>query len=301
MKFPKFLPDGGTIGFVAPSFGCATSPYQETFEHAQKRFTELGYRLDLGPNCYESSGVGISNTPEKCAQELMEYYVKSDNDCLISCGGGELMCEILPYMDFDRLAKADPKWYMGYSDNTNMTYLLATLADTASIYGPCAGAFGMELWHPAISDAFHLLTGRTQTVSGYPLWEKEALKDETITPIPQNEEEASYASMLSKKDSLIDWNKTAQQVHNQVRGLSPWPVANTMYHGKQLKIHQTLVSPEKRGNPGDVIEKNNKFFVCCGDGAVELVTVQYEGGKRMSAKDFFRGRPLKESENLLIQ
>ena len=54
-------------------------------------------------------------------------------------------------------------------------------------------------------------------------------------------------------------------------------------------------------NPGDVIEKNNKFFVCCGDGAVELVTVQYEGGKRMSAKDFFRGRPLKESENLLIQ
>ena len=59
MKFPKFLPDGGTIGFVAPSFGCATSPYQETFEHAQKRFTELGYRLDLGPNCYESSGVGI--------------------------------------------------------------------------------------------------------------------------------------------------------------------------------------------------------------------------------------------------
>ena len=57
MKFPKFLPDGGTIGFVAPSFGCATSPYQETFEHAQKRFIELGYRLDLGPNCYESSGV----------------------------------------------------------------------------------------------------------------------------------------------------------------------------------------------------------------------------------------------------
>lgn len=72
MKFPKFLPDGGTIGFVAPSFGCATSPYQETFEHAQKRFTELGYRLDLGPNCYESSGVGISNTPEKCAQELIK-------------------------------------------------------------------------------------------------------------------------------------------------------------------------------------------------------------------------------------
>lgn len=65
-EISQILPDGGTIGFVAPSFGCATSPYQETFEHAQKRFTELGYRLDLGPNCYESSGIGIgiSNTPE---------------------------------------------------------------------------------------------------------------------------------------------------------------------------------------------------------------------------------------------
>lgn len=184
MKFPKFLPDGGTIGFVAPSFGCATSPYVETFESAQKKFTDLGYRLDPGPNCYESSGVGISSTPQKCAQELMDYYLKPDNDVLISCGGGELMCEILPYMDFDRLSKADPKWYMGYSDNTNMTYLLATLADTASIYGPCAGAFGMEPWHPSIFDAFRLLTGRTHTVSGYPLWEKESVKDETNPLVP---------------------------------------------------------------------------------------------------------------------
>ena len=62
-----------------------------------------------------------------------------------------------------------------------------------------------------------------------------------------------------------------------------------------------MVSSKEHGNPGDVIEKNSKFFVCCGDGAVELVTVQYEGGKRMSAKDFFRGRPLKENENLLTQ
>ena len=132
----------------------------------------------------------------------------------------------------------------------------------------------------------------------------EALKDETITPIPQNEEEASYASMLSKKDSPIDWNKTASEVDCFVRGLRPWPTSFTIlnvYHGKQLKIHQTLVASKEHGNPGDIIEKNNKFFVCCGDGAVELVTVQYEGGKRMSARDFFRGRPLKENENLLTQ
>ena len=127
----------------------------------------------------------------------------------------------------------------------------------------------------------------------------EALENGTITPVPQKDEQASYAGMLSKKDSPIDWNKTARQVHNQVRGLSPWPVANTMYHGKQLKIHQTLVYHNEQGKPGDMIEKNNRFLVYCAQGAVELVTVQYEGGKKMDAKEFFRGRPINENENLL--
>ena len=102
MKYPKFLQENGTIGFVAPSFGCNTEPYRTAFENAQRKWTERGYRLDLGPNCYEGSGIGISNTPELCAKELMEYYQSGRNDCLISCGGGELMCEILDFVDFDR-------------------------------------------------------------------------------------------------------------------------------------------------------------------------------------------------------
>ena len=71
------------------------------------------------------------------------------------------MCEILPYVDFERLAQAEPKWFMGYSDNTNLTYLLATLADTASVYGPCASSFGMEPWHEALWDAFGILAGKS--------------------------------------------------------------------------------------------------------------------------------------------
>ena len=89
------------------------------------------------------------------------------------------MCEILDHVDFERIRNAAPKWFMGYSDNTNMTYPLATLADTASIYGPCAAAFGMEPWHPALHDALGILTGQVSGVSGYDLWEKESLKDET--------------------------------------------------------------------------------------------------------------------------
>lgn len=142
MRYPDFLKEKGCIGLVAPSFGCNIEPYRTAFENAGRKWKERGYRLDLGPNCYEGVGIGISNTPEKCGQELTDYYLKKENDCLISCGGGELMCEILEHVDFEAIKKANPKWYMGYSDNTNMTFLLTTLCDTASVYGPCAAEIG---------------------------------------------------------------------------------------------------------------------------------------------------------------
>ena len=138
----------------------------------------MGHKSDLGPNCYASDGIGISNTPEACGAELTEYYCSDKNDILISCGGGELMCEILDKVDFDKIRKAKSKWYMGFSDNTNMTFLLTTLCDTASVYGPCAAAFGMEPWHENLWDAYHLLRGQQNSVHGYALWEKDSKKDE---------------------------------------------------------------------------------------------------------------------------
>lgn len=186
MRYPKNLPEHGTIGFVAPSFGCNIEPYRSGFENAQKKFREFGHELLLGPNCYAGSGIGISNTPRACGAELTEYYCSDKSDVLISCGGGELMCETLEYTDFSKIAAAEPKWYMGFSDNTNMTYLLATLCDTASIYGPCAAAFGMEPWHESLTDAYELLRGRKQTVRGYELWEREGKKDEEHPLEPYN-------------------------------------------------------------------------------------------------------------------
>ena len=186
MRYPEFLKKNGTIGFVAPSFGCSIEPYRSAFENAKKKWEAAGYHLDLGPNCYADDGVGISNTPEKCGEELTAYYISEKNDCLISCGGGELMCEILNYVDFEAVKKAKPKWYMGYSDNTNMTFLLTTLCDTASIYGPCAASFGMEPWHPSITDAFDLLKGEKLSFESYGMWEKESLKDEEHPLLPYN-------------------------------------------------------------------------------------------------------------------
>ncbi len=178
MRYPAFLPDGGTIGFLAPSFGCATEPYKTAFLHALKRFEALGFRVRLGPNCFKAEGIGISASPRECGEELNHSFSDPDSDVLISCGGGELMCEILPYVDFDRIAALPSKWYMGYSDNTHYTFLAATLADTASIYGPCASAFGMEPWDESLEDAFALLRGKKLEFREYPLWQLDSLRDE---------------------------------------------------------------------------------------------------------------------------
>ena len=186
MKYPKFLQKNGTIGFVAPSFGCSIEPYHTAFLNAIKKWEEQGYQTHLGPNCFASEGIGISNKPELCGKELNEWYCSKENDVLISCGGGELMCEVVPYMDFEAMKQAEPKWYMGFSDNTNFTFLSPILLDTAAIYGPCAAAFGMEPWHASIQDAWDLLCGEKDYVDGYELWEREGLKDEEHPLLPYN-------------------------------------------------------------------------------------------------------------------
>lgn len=186
MRYPEFLKENGTIGFVAPSFGCATEPYYTAFRHALGRFEKMGYKTCLGPNCFVEKGVGISNEPGLCGAELNEAYCGSDSDVIISCGGGELMCEVVPYIDFAAIARAKPKWYMGFSDNTNFTFLSTTICDTAAIYGPCASAFGMEPWHASLQDAFDLLCGRKDTFSNYDRWERESNKTEETPLVPYN-------------------------------------------------------------------------------------------------------------------
>jgi muramoyltetrapeptide carboxypeptidase LdcA involved in peptidoglycan recycling len=186
MRYPAFLQEKGTIGFAAPSFGCGREPYYTAFQNALAKFERMGYGTQLGPNCLVEKGIGISNTPQLCADELMDIYLSSENDAVISCGGGELMCETISGVDFEAIAQAPPKWYMGYSDNTNFTFLSATLCDTAAIYGPCAASFGMEPWDASIQDAFDLLCGRLDKVYSYGKWERESLKDPEHPLVPYN-------------------------------------------------------------------------------------------------------------------
>ena len=109
---------------------------------------------------------------------------------------------------------------------------------------------------------------------------------------PQDETKISFAPMLNKSMCPIDWTKSAQQVHDHVRGLHPWPVATATIGGTFFKIHQTVVC-EGSGAPGQILELTKTGLkIACGEGAVEIRQLQAEGGKRMAAPDYFRGHPL---------
>ena len=113
-----------------------------------------------------------------------------------------------------------------------------------------------------------------------------------VPATPQDPAKVSFAPMLEKTMCPIDWTKTAQQVHDHVRGLHPWPVATMQLQGKLFKVHETRVVPGS-GQPGQILGLTKTGLVmACGQGAVEIRSLQAEGGKRMAAPDYFRGHPL---------
>lgn len=114
-----------------------------------------------------------------------------------------------------------------------------------------------------------------------------------LQPQPQPAGDFGYAAMITKALSPIDWSRSAADIHNQVRGLQTWPVAETVWQGKQLKIHQTRKSDRLGGKAGEVIENNKCLLVSCGDGkCLEILELQLEGKKRMTATAFLQGAPL---------
>ena len=120
----------------------------------------------------------------------------------------------------------------------------------------------------------------------------EGLQEGKIVPIPQDDAQSCYVSMLSRELSPVDWSRTAAEIHNQVRGLFPWPAAETVCEGKRLKLFRTKIAADQPGLAGTASVYDGEFTVCCGNGtALKLLEVQPENGKRMNGKDFLRGHP----------
>jgi len=122
-----------------------------------------------------------------------------------------------------------------------------------------------------------------------------ALERGTLDPKPQPAQGVTYAEKISKDETRIDWTRPWKQVHDHIRGLSPFPGAWCEVGGARVKVLRSTKG-EGSGAPGTVLD--DQLTIACGDGAVRLVQVQRAGGKPMSAEDFLRGAAVRKGTQL---
>ena len=120
--------------------------------------------------------------------------------------------------------------------------------------------------------------------------------DGKIVPRPQNESEATYARKITKEDGLLDWRAPARQLGNRIRAFTPWPGAFTypaVEPKRLLKLWKVAVEDNRSGPPGQILQASSAgILVACGQGALRVLELQSEGGRRMTAAQFLPGHPL---------
>ncbi|MBL8045298.1 MAG: methionyl-tRNA formyltransferase [Anaerolineales bacterium] len=111
----------------------------------------------------------------------------------------------------------------------------------------------------------------------------------TLTPTPQNDEQATYAPQLKKEDGHLNFAQTAEVLERRVRAFTPWPGTFALWNGQPVKILKTSLAPDMRGEPGTVAQTPRGVAVACGTGGLLLEVIQPAGKKPMPAADFARG------------
>ncbi len=117
------------------------------------------------------------------------------------------------------------------------------------------------------------------------------LESGEATPVPQPAEGASVAPKIRPEDLWIPWHKTATEVHNHIRALSPYPGARTLHGNTLIKIYRSRVV-EGQGEPGEIVEAGKRLVVACGEGAIEVLELQQPGRRRLPAQEFLKGYSL---------
>lgn len=121
----------------------------------------------------------------------------------------------------------------------------------------------------------------------------------SIQPQPQDHSQASYAPLLKKEDGRIDWSNPAQQIHDLIRGFKPWPGAHTSFRGRSLHLWRSRLIPQRWNRaPGAIVHERGVFAIGGDGAALELLEVQLEGRKRMSAEVFANGHHLTNTDQL---
>jgi methionyl-tRNA formyltransferase len=127
------------------------------------------------------------------------------------------------------------------------------------------------------------------------------LQVQRLTPVKQDNGAACYAAKLTKSEAQIDWQQDARQIERAVRAYNPFPVCHAKFNGVMIKIWQAVLCPDKRGNPGEVIDVDKHgITVACDRDALRLEVLQRPGGKAQSAAQFLQAMPIKAGDQFSV-
>lgn len=110
-----------------------------------------------------------------------------------------------------------------------------------------------------------------------------------IKPVPQDDAQATICRTFSRDDGKIDWSKSAEEIYNLYRGLTPWPGIWTTWNGKRLKFQKIKKAKKQESNPGVISLVEGKLIIGCGSDAIEVFELQLEGGRAMPTTPFIAG------------
>jgi len=171
----------------------------------------------------------------------------------------------------------------GETETGVTTFALAEKVDTGSIYLQKKINIEAEDDFGSLHDKMSVVGAKTvlETVN--------LIEPGKFTLKEQNDSLASPAPKIIKETAKINWNNPAEKIHNQIRGLSPYPCAFFIHNKKIIKIYKSEISDRKDLLPSEILQTKTELFIGCGNGCLKILQLQREGSRRMTTEDFLRG------------
>ena len=200
MNYPENLKIGDTIGICAPSAGIVKPDKIEKLDLAIKALENMGYKVIETASVRKDEN-GRSASAETRAKEFMELLENDEIKLIIFASGGDFLCEMLDYLDFDKIKTLKPKWMQGYSDITGIGYLFNTILDIPNVYGQTIKDYAMKPLHRSLVDCLEIAKGNEIIQESFEMYEKEWNPDETNPEATYNlTEKVEWKNVLGERE-----------------------------------------------------------------------------------------------------
>ena len=185
MNYPENLKLGDTIGICAPSAGITSPEKILKLDKAIEQLEELGYKV-IQTKSVRKEERGRSASAKERAEEFMQLLENDDVKLILFATGGDFLCEMLDYLDFDKIKEMKPKWMQGYSDITGISFLFNTILEIPSMYSQTVKDYAMKPLYRNLTDSLKIESGEEITQSSFELYEKECLENDGNPHLPYN-------------------------------------------------------------------------------------------------------------------